>query len=237
MSEYTFKDIDLLNQQVEGKSAVEIIQWANETFDGKVTLASSLGQEDQVLTEMIGSMMDVFTLDTGRLFPESYNLIADTEKKYGIKVKLYFPDAVEVEDMVSKKGINLFYESIENRKQCCKIRKLNPLRRALEPYKAWICGLRKEQSVTREGVKVVEWDGLHQMFKINPLAEWSTEQMLNYIKEREIPYNPLHDKGFISIGCASCTRAVKPGQHLRDGRWWWESPEHKECGLHSKSKV
>lgn len=234
MSEYTFKDIDLLNQQVEGKSAVEIIQWANETFDGKVTLASSLGQEDQVLTEMIGSMMDVFTLDTGRLFPESYNLIADTEKKYGIKVKLYFPDAVEVEDMVSKKGINLFYESIENRKQCCKIRKLNPLRRALEPYKAWICGLRKEQSVTREGVKVVEWDGLHQMFKINPLAEWSTEQMLNYIKEREIPYNPLHDKGFISIGCASCTRAVKPGQHLRDGRWWWESPEHKECGLHTK---
>ena len=234
MSEYTFKDIDLLNQQVEGKSAVEIIQWANETFDGKVTLASSLGQEDQVLTEMIGSMMDVFTLDTGRLFPESYNLIADTEKKYGIKVKLYFPDAVEVEDMVSKKGINLFYESIENRKQCCKIRKLNPLRRALEPYKAWICGLRKEQSVTREGVKVVEWDGLHQMFKINPLAEWSTEQMLNYIKEREVPYNPLHDKGFISIGCASCTRAVKPGQHLRDGRWWWESPEHKECGLHTK---
>ena len=237
MSEYTFKDIDLLNQQVEGKSTVEIIQWANETFDGQVTLASSLGQEDQVLTDMIGSMMDVFTLDTGRLFPESYNLIADTEKKYGIKVKLYFPDAVEVEDMVSKKGINLFYESIENRKQCCKIRKLNPLRRALAPYKAWICGLRKEQSVTREGVKVVEWDGLHQMFKINPLAEWSTEEMLNYINEREIPYNPLHDEGFISIGCASCTRAVKPGQHLRDGRWWWESPEHKECGLHSKSKV
>ncbi len=234
MSEYTFKDIDLLNQQVEGKTAVEIIQWAKETFDGKVTLASSLGQEDQVLTEMIGSMMDVFTLDTGRLFPESYNLIADTEKKYGIKVKLFFPDAVEVEDMVAKKGINLFYESIENRKQCCKIRKLNPLRRALEPYKAWICGLRQEQSVTREGVKVVEWDGLHQMFKINPLAKWSTEKMLNYIKEREIPYNPLHDKGFISIGCASCTRAVKPGQHLRDGRWWWESPEHKECGLHSK---
>ena len=237
MSEYTFKDIDLLNQQVEGKSTVEIIQWANETFDGQVTLASSLGQEDQVLTDMIGSMMDVFTLDTGRLFPESYNLIADTEKKYGIKVKLYFPDAVEVEDMVSKKGINLFYESIENRKQCCKIRKLNPLRRALAPYKAWICGLRKEQSVTREDVKVVEWDGLHQMFKINPLAEWSTEEMLNYINEREIPYNPLHDEGFISIGCASCTRAVKPGQHLRDGRWWWESPEHKECGLHSKSKV
>ncbi len=237
MTEYTFKDLDKLNALVEGKTAEEIIKWAAGTFEGHVTFASSLGQEDQVITDIISRNnvdVPIFTLDTGRLFPETYNLIADTEKRYGVKINLFFPDNQEVEEMVSTKGVNLFYESIENRKQCCRVRKLNPLKRALKPYKAWVCGLRKEQAVTREEVRIIEWDGLHQMFKINPLTDWSMEKMLNYITENDVPYNPLHDHGFLSIGCASCTRAIKPGQHLRDGRWWWESPEQKECGLHWK---
>lgn len=222
-------------QDLVGASAEQIFQWALATFPEALTFASSLGQEDQVITDIIvRKQLDIpaFTLDTGRLFPETYELIADTEKKYGIKVKAYFPDATEVEEMVTEKGINLFYDSIENRKSCCRVRKLNPLKRALSPYKAWICGLRREQSVTRTAMQPVEWDGLHNMIKINPLIDWSMEQMLDYIKENDVPYNPLHDQGFLSIGCAPCTRAVPEGGHVRDGRWWWETPEQKECGLH-----
>lgn len=227
--------ITQLIDQLQGKSAEEVLRFAAEQFAGKIAFASSLGQEDQVITDMICRLnlpIPIFTLDTGRLFPETYELIARTEKKYNTRLQVYFPQAEAVQEMVSEKGVNLFYESIENRKQCCKVRKLEPLKRALSGVDVWICGLRREQAVTRADMQVAEWDGLHSMPKLNPLIDWSTDQMLDYIKQHDVPYNPLHDQGFISIGCAPCTRAVKPGQHLRDGRWWWETPEQKECGLH-----
>lgn len=176
----------------------------------------------------------IFTLDTGRLFPEAYDLIDTTCKRYGVQIEVYFPNAPSVEKMVKDKGINLFYDSIENRKLCCHIRKIEPLNRALEGLDFWISGLRREQSITRNDLSVVEWDALHGMIKVNPLLEWSTEKVWDYIRDRNIPYNPLHDKGFPSIGCQPCTRAVEPGEDIRAGRWWWENPEMKECGLHRR---
>ncbi len=232
---YTQADIPQLQDALTGKTATEIIEWASETFGSDLSFASSLGLEDQVLTALIVANKEpisIFTLDTGRLFPESYNLLAKTEDHFGQRIEVFFPNHQGVESMVEEEGVNLFYKSIESRKRCCQVRKLEPLKRALSEKRAWICGLRRDQALTRQGMQVVEWDALHQMPKINPLIDWSDEQVLNYIEENKIPYNPLHDQGFISIGCASCTRAIKEGQHVREGRWWWESPEQKECGLH-----
>ena len=175
----------------------------------------------------------IFTLDTGRLFPETYSLIERTNMNYGIKIRLFFPDYREVEKMVSENGVNLFYESVEKRRMCCHIRKLEPLKRAFAGLKVWICGLRHEQSVTRTGNQVVEWDEGNGLLKVNPLIDWTEAQTWEYIKKNGVPYNALHDKGFPSIGCQPCTRAVKPGEDVRAGRWWWESPDHRECGLHN----
>ncbi len=228
-------NLEQAQEELKGATTKEIFDWTIKNFAGEVTFASSLGQEDQVITDLITKYnldVPIFTLDTGRLFPESYELIERTESQYGVKIKTYSPDATELEEMVMEKGINLFYKSIENRKQCCKVRKLNPLKRALAPYKVWICGLRREQSVTRTTMQPVEWDSLHNMIKVNPLIDWTMDEMLTYIKENNVPYNPLHDQGFLSIGCAPCTKAVPAGGHVRDGRWWWEQPEQKECGLH-----
>jgi phosphoadenosine phosphosulfate reductase len=194
-----------------------------------------MSAEDQVLLHMLSLIepaVPVFTLDTGRLFEETYSLIEATKKKYKTSLNIYFPDALKVEEMVSKKGINLFYESIENRKLCCQIRKQEPLQRALTGYNVWICGLRKDQSVTRFYSQVVEWDEAHTMLKINPLINWTESMVWDYIKNHSIPFNQLHDKGFPSIGCRPCTRAIKPGEDIRAGRWWWEQQEQKECGLH-----
>ena len=204
-------------------------------FPGKVCFSSSLGWEDQVITHFIYIQhldVEVFTLDTGRLFPETYSLMERIFEKYGKRITTFFPGTREVENLVSTKGPNSFYESVENRKECCRIRKVEPLRRALAGKDIWITGIRKDQSPDRNELPVVEWDADHQLLKIHPLLNWSLEQVKSFIHQHQVPYNPLHDKGFISIGCAPCTRAVKPGEDFRAGRWWWEDQTKKECGLH-----
>ncbi len=228
-----------LTEELAQKAPHEILDYFIKEFDGKVGLATSLGAEDQVLTDMIVSIdksVKLFTLDTGRVFPETYDVLDETNKKYGIHVEVYFPNADKVEEMVNSKGINLFYESIENRKTCCGIRKIEPLKRALKDIDVWVTGLRKDQSITRFFTPLVEWDEGNQVIKVNPLLKWSEKDVWKYIEEKQIPYNKLHDKGFPSIGCQPCTRPVEKGQDIRAGRWWWEEPEHKECGLHIKDE-
>lgn len=227
--------IMLLNERYQGINTADILADASSEFGTKLAFATSLGLEDQVITHMIASLklpIRIFTLDTGRLFPETYDLIDRTSAKYGISIEVCFPDYRQVEKMVAEKGINLFYESIENRKLCCGIRKSEPLARALNGCSAWITGLRRQQSVTRHNMQTAEWDELHGLIKINPLIDWSEAEVKAYVAEHKIPYNTLHDKGFPSIGCQPCTRAVAPGEDIRAGRWWWEQPDQKECGLH-----
>ena len=226
-----------LNQKLQASKPEEIIKYFLNTYKNKIVFASSLGLEDQIILKIISDIdrkTNIFTLDTGRLFPETYDLIQRSESRYKIKIKIYFPDTEKVEQMVNTKGINLFYNSIEDRKLCCKIRKLDPLKRALKNFDVWICGLRKEQSVTRKDLQIVEWDENNKMLKVNPLINWTYLQVREYIKNNKIPYNPLHDKGFPSIGCQPCTRAITDNEDIRSGRWWWENPETKECGLHVK---
>lgn len=226
------------NEQFEQESPVKVLEFFLNKYKGKIAFASSLGAEDQVLTHMILSIdpsVKVFTLDTGRLFPESYDLIDRTNSRFNFKMEVYFPAAKKVEKMVAEKGINLFYESVDNRKECCFIRKIEPLHRALEGFEMWITGLRRDQSVTRNNNQLVEFDdNNHGRIKLNPLINWSEEMVWNYIEQYNIPYNKLHDQGFPSIGCQPCTRAIEKGDDVRAGRWWWEHPEHKECGLHKR---
>ncbi len=226
-----------LNERFKRSEPEEIIRYFLKEFPGRVAVSSSMSAEDQVITHMAvqeDPSVEIFTLDTGRLFPETYDLIQRTNDHFGIRLHVYFPDHREVEEMVNSKGINLFYESEANRKLCCEVRKLRPLARALRPLDAWICGLRTEQSVTRIFTQHVEWDEKNGLIKVNPLSEWLEKHVWEYIRKHDIPYNPLHDKHFPSIGCQPCTRAVKPGEDIRSGRWWWEKPEKKECGLHQK---
>lgn len=233
------KKIESLNEQARGLTAEGIIRLAVKAFAGQVTFASSLGEEDQVITHMISLTapeLEIFSLDTGRLFPETYDLIAKTRKRYPMPFKLYYPDTKAVEEMVSGKGVNLFYESVENRKLCCGVRKVEPLRRALKKFDAWISGIRRQQSVTRVDIKVFEWDEANKNIKVNPLADWTLDEVRQYIAANQVDVSPLHAKGFVSIGCAPCTRAIQPGEDIRSGRWWWENPEHKECGLHNNPR-
>jgi len=225
------------NEELKGKNAIGVLAYFLLHFGDSVVLSTSLGLEDQVLTEMAmrqNRNIEVFTLDTGRLFPETYDLIARTNKQYGIRMKIYFPEPEKVEKMVAERGINLFYDSVENRKMCCGIRKVAQLPRAFSGKQAWICGLRKDQSVSRFFNKMVEWDANNDLVKINPLINWTEKEVWKYIKDHNIPYNVLHDTGFPSIGCEPCTRAIEPGEDIREGRWWWESELHKECGLHKR---
>lgn len=229
--------IDTLNRQFSNQKPEEVIRWFLNEYGNRVALSSSLGAEDQVLTDMIKKISveaRIFTLDTGRLFPETYDLIQRTNEKYNTRIEILFPDYKQVEKMVNEKGINHFYESVENRKLCCGIRKIEPLKRAFSTLDAWICGLRAGQSVTRQNVHIVEWDDNNGLLKVNPLARWSERDVWDYIHAHEVPYNPLHDEGFPSIGCQPCTRAVKPWEDVRAGRWWWEQPQSKECGLHKR---
>jgi len=208
----------------------------SEIFQGKVTFSSSLGLEDQVITELIASKnlpIQIFSLDTGRLFPETLDLLSRTEAKYQTRISLYYPETSSIENLVAEIGINGFYDSVENRKSCCYVRKVEPLKRALAGNDVWVTGLRAEQSANRSEMKRLEWDEANQILKYNPLLDWSFEELISYIEINKIPYNPLHDKGFISIGCAPCTRAILPGEDPRAGRWWWEESK-KECGLHVK---
>jgi phosphoadenosine phosphosulfate reductase len=203
-------------------------------FPGKVVFSSSLGQEDQVITDAIfRNKLDIkiFTIDTGRLFNETYELLEKTRARYNKHIEVFFPDYRDVEAFVVSKGINSFYESVDNRKECCFIRKVKPLDRALKSATVWITGLRSEQSINRQDMKMIEWVEEKQLYKFNPLINWSYSDVLNYLDEFNVPYNTLHDKGFISIGCAPCTRAIEQGEDPRAGRWWWETSQ-KECGLH-----
>jgi phosphoadenosine phosphosulfate reductase len=234
----TKKEIAEYNERYTGWTAPEILKDFLSRYPGRIAFATSLGAEDQVLTQMIASTVPdikIFTLDTGRLFQETYDLIERTNSRYKINMEVVFPDTEEVQNMVRDKGVNLFYESVENRKLCCRIRKIEPLHRALEGYDAWITGLRRDQSVTRNGAALLELDeNNHGRVKLNPLIDWSMKDVWDYIKTHNIPYHKLHDKGFPSIGCQPCTRAIEPGEDVRAGRWWWEHPEHKECGLHKR---
>jgi phosphoadenosine phosphosulfate reductase len=230
------EEITAYQELLEGKTAEDILRWAEDFFGPlRLALASSLSAEDQIITDMLVSInpeVKVFTLDTGRLFQETYDVLERTRLQYKIPIEICFPDTAAVEEMVNEKGPNLFYYSVENRKQCCTIRKVRPLRKKLISLDGWICGLRREQSVTRSDLKAIEWDGNNGLLKINPLIHWNEQQVWDYIKKYDVPYNFLHDRGFPSIGCAPCTRAVKPGEDIRSGRWWWELPEYRECGLH-----
>lgn len=225
-----------LNERFRDAPAEEVVGFFLQAYKGRIALSSSLSIEDQTLTDIIVRQggTRIFTLDTGRLFPETYQLIDKTNLTYGIQLEVFFPDYNEVQRMVQEEGINLFYNSIESRHRCCQVRKLEPLQRAFKGLDAWICGLRREQSVTRQDMQVVEWDAMHQLIKVNPLISWTEQQVWDYIKEHQVPYNKLHKQGYPSIGCEPCTRAVKPGEDVRAGRWWWESPDHRECGLHQK---
>jgi len=229
-----------LVQQIESQSLPEALKTVADLFPGKVIFSSSMGQEDQVITDAIFKNkipIKIFTLDTGRLFNETYELLERTMARYKQTIHVFFPDATDVENFVNTKGLNSFYESVENRKECCNIRKVKPLNRALQGAKVWITGLRSEQSESRKDLPMIEWSEEKQLFKFNPLINWHYDQVLFYLKEFNVPYNYLHDKGFISIGCAPCTRAIEPGEDPRAGRWWWETSQ-KECGLHvSEEKV
>ena len=206
--------------------------WAPAAF------ANSLGAEDMVLTDLIvkaGLPIEIFSLDTGRLKAETYDLMDTVDSHYGLKLKIYFPQAEEVESYVRHHGINAFYESVTLRKACCYARKVEPLRRALAGKRAWITGLRAQQAATRDGLPLHEYDAGNGLEKFNPLAKWSEKEIWTYIKQNGVPYNALHEKFYPSIGCAPCTRAISPGEDIRAGRWWWENPESKECGLHVKA--
>jgi phosphoadenosine phosphosulfate reductase len=225
--------------EFEAKSAEEIVGWVAKTFGTDGALASSFGAEDMVLVDMICRVeprITIFTLDTGRLPEETYRLIDNTSEKYGATVQVYFPEAKKVEEMVNLHGLNLFYDSIDNRKMCCGIRKVEPLNRALSGKRAWLTGLRRDQTFTRTNTAKVTLDPDHGMIlKVSPLADWNSKQVWDYIKANNVPYNELHERGYPSIGCEPCTRAIREGEDPRAGRWWWEQGETKECGLHSKS--
>jgi phosphoadenosine phosphosulfate reductase len=230
------KNMQDLEHRLNQLSAGEGLALIADLFPEKVVFSTSLGQEDQVITQLIASQnlpIQIFSLDTGRLFPETLELLARTESKYKTRIKVFYPETTSVERLVSDMGINGFYESVKNRKSCCYVRKVEPLKRALAGNEVWVTGLRAEQSPNRHAMKRIEWDEVNQILKYNPLLDWSFDEMIAYIDKYKIPYNPLHDKGFISIGCAPCTRAILPGEDARAGRWWWEDSK-KECGLHAR---
>lgn len=226
------------SKNLETKSAEELIQWAMDKYGLKAGLACSFGMEDMVLINMIAKLkgpITIFTLDTGRLHEETYEIMERVRSHYGLEIKTYFPDSGQVEKLVRGKGFFSFKESIENRKECCAVRKIEPLNRALAELDAWVTGLRRDQAVTRtETPKVIEDTDHPPLIKINPLADWTQEQVESYIEKHKVPVNALHKKNYPSIGCAPCTRSIEPGEDIRAGRWWWENPEHKECGLHRR---
>ena len=232
----TIQTVDQLNAEFKEKELVETLKEIATRYKGKVVFTTSFGIEDQVITDYIFKHdipIKVVTLDTGRLFEETYKVYNRTIEKYQKPIQPLYPKNDELEKFVGEKGPNSFYLSVENRKQCCFIRKVEPLGRALEGMECWITGIRAAQSNNREDMQFFEWDGGHQIVKYNPLLKWSLDDCREYVKENQVPYNVLHDRGFVSIGCAPCTRAIQPGDDFRAGRWWWESNSKKECGLHS----
>jgi len=224
-----------LAAETAGLGISDILGMLTKTFPGGVVFSSSFSNEDQVITHMIAAAkldIAVFTLDTGRLFPQTYATWSSTVGRYGLKIRAYTPDHAHLEPFLEEKGPDAFYASVENRKACCHIRKVAPLKRALAGNAVWITGLRAEHSPDRQQHTHLEWDEGNRIIKYNPLLHWTTEAVTQYIREHHIPYNVLHDQGFASIGCAPCTRAIRPGEDFRAGRWWWEDNTRKECGLH-----
>ncbi|MFM9826818.1 phosphoadenylyl-sulfate reductase [Flavobacterium sp.] len=227
--------VKYLLEKTKDLSIEETLSFLTNEYKDKVVFSTSFGQEDQVITAIIAKNkipVSIFTLDTGRLFQETYDVFHRTIKKYKLEIKTYFPDASAVENLLNKKGPNSFYESVENRKECCFIRKVVPLTKALKGNAIWITGLRAEQSENRNDLTVFEYDANFDIIKFNPLLKWTLQEVQQYIDDNNIPQNALHKQGFVSIGCAPCTRAIAEGEDIRAGRWSWES-SHKECGLHS----
>ncbi|MCL5986513.1 MAG: phosphoadenylyl-sulfate reductase [Actinobacteria bacterium] len=227
--------IKKLALKFEDKTAEDVLKWAFDRFNDQVALASSFGAEDVLLIDMILGInphAQIFTLDTGRLPQETYDTWNTIQQRYSTTIQPYFPNDIEAERMVAEHGPNQFYSSVENRRLCCTVRKVNPLKRALSRLDAWITGLRREQAITRVEVKKIEWDETNDLVKLNPIVDWTEQDVWDYIRRNKVPYNPLHDKGYPSIGCAPCTRAIQPDEDVRAGRWWWESADKKECGLH-----
>ena len=221
--------------QISRLNTSESLKVLAKQFTGKVVFSTSFSIEDQVITDFIlvnKVPISIFTLDTGRLFAETYAVWSRTNEKYETRIAAYYPDGAALENFVNEKGPNSFYESVENRKSCCHLRKVEPLKRALAGQSVWVTGLRAEHSAERKNLDILEWDSTHQVIKFHPLLLWTSNDVRAYINEHDIPYNPLHDRGFVSIGCAPCTRAIKPGEDFRAGRWWWEENAKKECGLH-----
>jgi len=235
MSNPLQKHIEPIADLAKALPIEEVIKKLTEEFPGKVTFSTSFSFEDQVITDKILKNqlpVNIFTLDTGRLFGETYSVWSATNENYNTHIQAYYPNNDLLEPFIIEKGPNSFYESVENRKDCCFIRKVEPLKRALKGNVVWITGLRAEHSANRHDMPQVEWDESNQVIKYHPILHWSTKEVKDYINENNVPYNILHDRGFVSIGCAPCTRAIKPGEDFRAGRWWWEDNTKKECGLH-----
>lgn len=227
--------IERFRQQTASLDAAGLLGAAATEFRERIAFATSFGIEDQVITHLLWQLekpVRIFTLDTGRLPQETYDTMERTCNRYHIAIEAVVPDTHQLEELIAQYGPNLFYTSVELRKRCCHVRKVEPLRRKLANFDAWICGLRRQQASTRTGLDRIEWDESNGLVKISPLADWTNEQLWRFVRDNRIPYNVLHDRGYPSIGCAPCTRAVKDGEDIRAGRWWWENPAGKECGLH-----
>ena len=235
MSNPLQKNISTITDLVNALPIEEVIKKLVEEFPEQVTFSTSFSFEDQAITHMILSNqlpVSIFTLDTGRLFEETYSAWSATNERYQTKIRAYYPDHNLLEPFVAEHGPNSFYESVEQRKACCYVRKVEPLKRALKGNSIWITGVRAEHSANRHDMAQVEWDETNQVIKYHPLLHWTTKEVKDFINKYNIPYNILHDRGFVSIGCAPCTRAIMPGEDFRAGRWWWEDNTKKECGLH-----
>jgi phosphoadenosine phosphosulfate reductase len=233
---FSEEDVKSLNREFEQSSPEDILAWASQNLGSSVALATSFQVQGMVLVDMFAKTdpeARIFTLDTGRLHSHTYDAMEKTREKYGINFEVLFPDRSEVEEMVTSRGVNLFYKSVENRRLCCQVRKTNPLNRFLKTLDAWITSIRADQTEQRADSSKFEIDYLHgKMLKINPILDWTTDQVWDYVRKNDVPYNKLHDMGYPSIGCAPCTRAVEEGEDPRAGRWWWEQGSDKECGIH-----
>ena len=233
---FSEEDVKSLNREFERSSPQDILAWASENLGSSVALATSFQVQGMVLVDMFaktGPEARIFTLDTGRLHPHTYDAMEKTREKYNINIEVLFPDTAEVEEMVNSRGVNLFYKSVENRRLCCQVRKTNPLNGFLKTLDAWITSIRADQTQQRADSMKFEIDYLHgRMLKINPILDWTVDEVWDYVRKNDVPYNKLHDMGYPSIGCAPCTRAVEEGEDPRAGRWWWEQDSDKECGIH-----
>ena len=225
-----------INERLEAATTKDVLNWVESTFGTSAAQISSFGLEDQALFHIYWTVTKdarLITLDTLRLPTETYSLFDQSKLRYGVDVEFFYPELISVSKMVKKHGNNLFYKGRDNRELCCGVRKVEPLGRALSDLEAWITGLRRDQGMDRGSINIVEWDTAHNNYKINPLANWTFDQVRDFINANEIPYNELHDKGYPSLGCAPCTRAIAPGEDIRAGRWWWETDSNaKECGIH-----